>query len=72
MPYQLGLGIAAGLLSALLFLSPLITGAGVLFFCLAPLPLFVAGLGLGGSAPWLAVVVALVATAAKGWGWSVS
>lgn len=68
---QLGLALAAGLLSALLFLS-LAKGIalGAVLSYAAPLPLLMAGLALGMGASVAAGLVALVAVAATAGGFS--
>lgn len=65
MSKHLGLAIAAGLTSAVLFVS-VFTGSAALLLTtyLAPLPLFAAGLGLGLPAVTIAAGVALVAVIA--------
>lgn len=65
MPKYLGLAIAAGLASAVLFVS-VFTGSATLLLTtyMAPLPLFAAGLGLGLPAAVVAGGVALVAVVA--------
>lgn len=64
MTRQLGLPLAAGLLSAVLFLS-LVKGfaSGALLSYFAPLPLAMAGLGLGRAGAFLAAAVMVAATA---------
>ncbi|HLO79105.1 MAG TPA: DUF2232 domain-containing protein [Magnetospirillum sp.] len=68
---QLGLALAAGLLSALMFLS-LVKGIalGAVLSYAAPLPLIMAGLGLGMGAMVTAGAVAAVAVAAVAGGFS--